>query len=77
MRIAVVCHDTRGGIQPYVALGLRSAGHDVRAVAPSNLSSMFSDRGLPVAALSGDIEAVLRSSDGAAERGAVPPRARS
>ena len=73
MRIAVVCNDTRGGIQPYVALalGLRRAGHDVRAVAPSKLSSMFSEVGLPVTALSGDVDAVLRSSDGAAERGAI------
>lgn len=73
MRIAVVCNDTRGGIQPYVALalGLRGAGHDVRAVAPSNSSSMFSEVGLPVAALSGDVEAVLRASDGAAERGVI------
>ena len=73
MRIAVVCNDTRGGIQPYVALalGLRRAGHDVRAVAPSDLASMFRDVGLPVAPLSGSIEAVLRSSDGAAERGAI------
>lgn len=73
MRIAVVCNDTRGGIQPYVALalGLRQAGHDVRAVAPSDLAPMFSAVGLPVAPLSGSIEAVLRSSGGAAERGAL------
>jgi len=40
MRIAVVCNDTRGGIQPYVALGLGllRAGHEVRAVAPSDKS---------------------------------------
>ena len=73
MRIAVVCNDTRGGIQPYVALalGLRGAGHDVRAVAPTDLAGMFSQVGLPVAPLSGSIEAVLRDSDGAAERGGV------
>ncbi len=32
---------------------------------------MFSEVGLPVTALSGDVEAVLRASDGAAERGAI------
>lgn len=32
---------------------------------------MFSEVGLEVASLSGDIEAVVRSSDGAAERGAI------
>lgn len=73
MRVAVVCNDTRGGVQPYVALalGLRRAGHDVRAVAPSNLASMFTEVGLPVASLSGDVEAVLRASGGAAERGTL------
>ncbi len=73
MRIAVVCNDTRGGIQPYVALalGLKAAGHEVRAVAPSDLASMFTEVNLPVAPLSGSIEAVLRASDGAAERGAI------
>jgi sterol 3beta-glucosyltransferase len=32
MRIALICNDTRGGVQPYVALGqgLASAGHDCR-----------------------------------------------
>jgi sterol 3beta-glucosyltransferase len=71
MRIALLCNDTRGGVQPYVALGLglRAAGHDVRAVAPSDLAGMFSEVGIPVTALSGSIEAVLRGSGGVAERG--------
>jgi sterol 3beta-glucosyltransferase len=71
MKIAVLCNDTRGGVQPYVALalGLREAGHDVRAVAPSDLAPMFSQHGFATAALSGSIEAVLRGSDGVAERG--------
>ena len=71
MRIAVLCNDTRGGVQPYVALamGLRQAGHDVRAVAPSDLAPMFSQLGIPTAALSGSIQAVLRGSGGVAERG--------
>ncbi len=73
MRIAIVCNDTRGGVQPYVALavGLRAAGHEVRAVAPSDLVSLFSTAGIQVAALSGSLEAVLRGSGGAAERGAL------
>jgi sterol 3beta-glucosyltransferase len=71
MRIAVVCNDTRGGVQPYVALalGLREAGHEVRAVAPSDLAPLFSQFGFQTAALSGSIEAVLRGSGGVAERG--------
>ena len=73
MRIAIVSNDTRGGIQPYVALGLglRAAGHEVRAVAPSDLAAMFSEVGIPVAPLSGSIEAVLHASKGAAERGMI------
>lgn len=73
MRIAIVSNDSRGGIQPYVALGLglRAAGHEVRAVAPSDLAAMFSEVGIPVAPLSGSIEAVLRGSKGAAERGMI------
>lgn len=73
MRIAVVCNDTRGGIQPYVALGLglQRAGHEVRAVAPSDFVSMFTEVGLPVAPLSGSTESALRGSPGAAERGTL------
>jgi sterol 3beta-glucosyltransferase len=71
MRIALLCNDTRGGVQPYVALGLglRRAGHDVRAVAPSDLASLFSAVGIPVTPLSGSIENVLRRSGGVAEHG--------
>lgn len=73
MRIALVCNDTRGGIQPYVALGigLRDAGHEVRAVAPSDLAPMFAQEGIPVRALTGSIEAVLRGSGGIAEQGLI------
>lgn len=71
MRIALLCNDTRGGVQPYVALGLglRRAGHDVCAVAPSDLASLFSAVGIAVTPLSGSIESVLRRSGGAAEHG--------
>ncbi len=73
MRIVLVCNDTRGGVQPYVALalGLRAAGYEVRAVAPTSLAPMFEDVGVPAATLSGDVQAVVRDSGGAAERGAL------
>lgn len=73
MRIVFVCNDSRGGVQPYVALalGLRAAGHEVRAVAPAALASLFADVGLPVAPLSGDVQAAVQASGGAAERGAL------
>jgi UDP:flavonoid glycosyltransferase YjiC (YdhE family) len=71
MRIAVIANDTRGGIQPYVALalGLRQAGHDVRAVAPEDFASMFVEASIPVTPLSGSVEAVVRGSGGVTERG--------
>jgi sterol 3beta-glucosyltransferase len=45
MRIAVVANDTRGGVQPYVALagGLQAAGHDVRCIAPTEFQSLCED----------------------------------
>jgi sterol 3beta-glucosyltransferase len=75
MRIAVIANDTRGGIQPYVALaaGLRRAGHEVRAVVPSDFVTMFAANGVdvPVAPLSGSVEAAARTSTSATERGAI------
>ncbi|BAC90408.1 glycosyltransferase [Gloeobacter violaceus] len=73
MRIAVLCNDTRGGIQPYVALGvgLQRAGHEVRAVAPADFAPMFAEAGLPLAPLSGSTEAALRSATGVAARGTI------
>jgi sterol 3beta-glucosyltransferase len=73
MRIAIVCNDTRGGVQPYVALasGLLDAGHLVQAVAPGDLAAMFTDVGIAVTPLSGQMQALLRASGGVTERGTV------
>jgi sterol 3beta-glucosyltransferase len=73
MRVAVVSMDTRGGIVPYVALGLglRRAGHEVRMVAPADFAPMLGEAGLPIAPLSGSVEEVLRGSTGATERGTM------
>ena len=73
MRIAVVSMDTRGGVQPYIALalGLQRAGHEVRVIAPADFAPVFAEASLPLAPLSGSVEAVLRGSTGATERGAV------
>ena len=71
MRIAIVCNDTRGGVQPYVGLGLRRAGHEVRAIAPSGLAPMFAEVGLPVAPLSGPGEDQQRAATAVAERGTL------
>lgn len=66
MRIAIACNDTRGGVQPYVALarGLAAAGHEVRALAPEDLAPMFSSAGIPATALAGSVEATMRGSGG-------------
>lgn len=71
MRIAIAAMDTRGGVQPYVALGrgLAQAGHAVRLIAPEDASSMIAEAGLAHAVLEGSVEATLRSSEGATERG--------
>ncbi len=71
MRIAIVSMDSRGGIQPYVALGvgLKRAGHEVRMVAPSNFAPLIAEAGLALSPLSGSVEEVVRGSGGAAERG--------
>jgi sterol 3beta-glucosyltransferase len=73
MRIVMVCNDTRGGVQPYLALGLglARAGHDVRAVAPSDFVLMFANAGIGVTPLSGSMEAMVRGLGGVIERGAL------
>jgi len=68
MRIAIVAMDSRGGVQPYVALalGLRAAGHAVRIIAPENFASMVAAAGVEHAPLSGDVEAEARRIGSAA-----------
>lgn len=73
MRITIVSMDTRGGVQPYVALarGLVGRGHAVRAIAPSDLTSSFDGSAVEIVALDGSVEEVLRGAGGAAEKGAL------
>lgn len=73
MKIGIVCNDTRGGVEPYVALALRLRvrGHDVRAVAPAGLSAMFADRGFTVATLPGTEDAARFAAAGIAEQGTL------
>jgi len=73
MKIALVCFDTRGGVQPYLALalGLQRAGHDVRLVVPSDFVDMVGAWGLDARPLSGSVEAVMRASQGVAARGTL------
>jgi sterol 3beta-glucosyltransferase len=58
MRIAIVANDTRGGVQPYMALaiGLKAAGHKVVCVAPREFRSVFESHALPFHPLSVDAE---------------------
>jgi sterol 3beta-glucosyltransferase len=73
MRIALVCNDTRGGVQPYVALGrgLALAGHDVRAIAPAEFAPMFASAGMAMSPLSGGKRAAELRSTGIAEQGVI------
>ncbi len=71
MRIAIVCNDTRGGVQPYIALGtgLAKAGHEVRMVAPANHSSLFEGSTLPMYPLSGPPPEEVNAAARIAEKG--------
>lgn len=73
MKIALVCVDTRGGVQPYLALalGLRRARHEVRLVVPSDFTDAATAWGLDARPLSGSIETVVRASQGVAARGTL------
>jgi sterol 3beta-glucosyltransferase len=73
MKIAIVCNDTRGGVQPYVALakGLAEAGYDVRTVAPAEFAPMFANISVPMHPLSGGEQAEKARSTGIAEQGVV------
>jgi len=73
VRIAVVAFDTRGGVEPYGALGagLQRAGHEVRLVAPEDAEAMAGAVGLPFAPLTGSVAAYLGRSTGATERGTL------
>jgi sterol 3beta-glucosyltransferase len=65
MRIAIVCVDTRGGVQPYLGLGLglRRAGHEVRVAAPEGFRGFVEPTGLPFAGLPGEAEGVMQSPE--------------
>lgn len=65
MRIAIVCHDTRGGIQPYLGLGigLKSAGYDVVIVAPKGYLRFVESTGLACRGLAGDVQAYMNSPE--------------
>lgn len=73
MRVAVVSLDTRGGVQPYMALalGLQRAGHEVRFIAASGYGPMLRGRGLTHHALTGNVEDTLRGSAGVTEKGTL------
>lgn len=69
MKIAVIAFDTRGGVQPYVALslGLQRAGHEVTMITSEGFRDLVSGYGVTLAAITGDTEAAVRDLAGAAE----------
>lgn len=78
MRIGIIAVDTRGGVQPYVALGLglRAAGHEVRLVVPADSRQLVTRWGLEVEALSASMQDGARQAAAAGGTGAgrVVPR---
>lgn len=73
MRMGFITNDTRGGVQPYVALALavREAGHEVCAVAPAGLAALFETAGIAVATLDGASGADMAAATTVAEQGTV------
>uniref|UniRef100_A0A7S1LYW2 Erythromycin biosynthesis protein CIII-like C-terminal domain-containing protein n=1 Tax=Alexandrium catenella TaxID=2925 RepID=A0A7S1LYW2_ALECA len=61
MRVAIMCHGTRGHVQPLVLLGrqLQQAGHTVRAFVPFNLLELSYQWGVEAWATEVDLEEVL------------------
>ncbi len=61
MRIALICIDSRGGTQPYLALGigLKAAGHDILVIAPENFEALVTRAGLAFLGVRGDLMALL------------------
>lgn len=66
MQIVLVTADTRGGVQPYLALGLglQRAGHRVRVVTPENFVGWVGSHGLEPWPLGGDVQTVLAGAGG-------------
>lgn len=69
MKIAVIAFDTRGGVQPYIALslGLQRAGHEVTMITTAGFRDLVTGHGVPLAATTGDVEATVRELAGAGE----------
>ncbi|HYO19445.1 MAG TPA: glycosyltransferase [Dermatophilaceae bacterium] len=69
MKVVVIAFDTRGGVQPYVALslGLRRAGHAVTMITTAGFRDLVTGHGVTMAATTGDTEAAVRNMGGAAE----------
>ncbi len=66
MRIAVQTLGTRGDVQPYIALalGLIARGHDVQIAAPEQHETLVTERGVPYAALPGELLALIDTPEG-------------
>jgi UDP:flavonoid glycosyltransferase YjiC (YdhE family) len=73
MRILLAANDSRGGIQPYLALGvgLRAAGHEVALLAPGDAASMAAPYGITFHALTGSVEEAARAGAGKRPGGGV------
>lgn len=70
LRMALISLDTRGGIQPYVALarGLQAAGHTVRLLAPADFTPFLRTWGVPAAPLERLVAALRQATTDAGMR---------
>lgn len=73
MKIGVICNDTRGGVQPYVALAqeIGRAGHDLVAVAPADQAHLFQQHVIATQPLAGDMKAAVQRLSHAVGGGAL------
>ncbi len=73
MNVAIICFDTRGGIQPYAGIAERllSKGHQVNFFAPSSFKGLVADERLNFIPLPGDPKDLMEDprNKGVAEKG--------
>lgn len=66
MDITIIANDTRGGVEPYLALAIEATrrGHSVRAAAPEDYTAEFARAGIRFTPLAGvDRQAIAAHVD--------------
>ncbi|MGL4744912.1 MAG: glycosyltransferase [Dermatophilaceae bacterium] len=66
MKVGILAIDSRGGVQPLLALGtaLRDAGHEVRMLAPAEFNELVTAAGVEFAPIALDVKGLLERREG-------------